>query len=151
PDGRILVCEKRGTLRVIKNGSLLSTPMWDGQTEVLNNGDRGVLCAAVDPNYATNRYVYLLYTVDPDPAAKDTTDDAYGRLTRYQTSASNPDVVDPATRTVLFGATWNEGPASGSTTHTIGCLRWGADGSLLVSAGEGAHWEHLDQGGQDPR
>jgi glucose/arabinose dehydrogenase len=150
PDGRILVSEKRGTVRVLKNGAVLGTSMWDGQTEVLDNGDRGLLCVAVDPNYATNHFIYLLYTVDPDADGNDSNDDAYGRLTRYATKSNNPDQVDPATRTVLFGATWDEGPASGSTTHTIGCLRWGTDGSLLVSSGEGAQWVNIDSGGRDP-
>ena len=95
PDGRMLVCEKRGVIYVVVNGVRQSTPMWDRQAEVLNQHDRGFLGLAVDPNFNTTRYLYMLYTVDPDSNGVDDNDDAFGRLVRYQTSTSNPNVVDP--------------------------------------------------------
>ena len=139
PDGRILVAEKRGVVRLVKDGVKLLQPMWSGEAEVLNNGDRGLLSIAVDPHYATNHYVYLAYAVDPDSNGVDDNDDAFGRVTRYRTSEADSNVIDPASRTVLIGATWSEGFPSGSSSHAVGALRWGADGSLLVSWGEGAH------------
>lgn len=150
PDGALLVAEKRGQVRVVRNGVVLPQPMWQAENEVLNNGDRGLLSVAVDPGFATNRYVYFLYTVDPNGDGQDGDDDAFGRLTRYQVSTMNPDVVDPTTRTVLMGATWTDAPPSGSSTHAIGSLRWGRDGSLLVSIGEGAQFSTMDAGGLDP-
>src|SRR5262249_9856233 len=60
PDGRLLVAEKRGRVYVVQNGVKLATPMWSAENEVLNANDRGLLDVAVDPNYATNRYVYFL-------------------------------------------------------------------------------------------
>src|SRR5262245_310444 len=53
PDGRIFVCEQGGRLRVIKNGSLLTTPFI--QLTVDSNGERGLLGVAFDPNFATNQ------------------------------------------------------------------------------------------------
>ena len=150
PDGRILVAEKRGVVRLVKDGVKLLQPMWSGEAEVLNNGDRGLLSIAVDPHYATNHYVYLAYAVDPDSNGVDDNDDAFGRVTRYRTSEADSNVIDPASRTVLIGATWSEGFPSGSSSHAVGALRWGADGSLLVSWGEGAHYTEMDQGGIDP-
>ncbi len=148
-DGRMLVAEKRGRVYAIKNGSKYPTPMWAGENEVLNNGDRGLLSVAVDPNYPTNHFIYLLYTVDPDSNGTDDNVYAFGRLTRYQISATDSNVVDYTTRTVLMGTDWRHGPASASDSHTIGSLRWGSDGSLLVSVGDGGHYEYMDQGGND--
>jgi glucose/arabinose dehydrogenase len=147
---RFLVAEQRGVVWMVDQGVKLTTPVIDLSDEVLGAGDRGLLGLTVDPAFATNRYVYLLYTVEPDSSGTDLADDAFGRLTRYQMSATDPDLIDPATRTVLMGTTWADAPPSGSITHAIGCLRWGRDGSLLVSVGEGAQYVSVDEGGRDP-
>jgi glucose/arabinose dehydrogenase len=52
PDGRLFVCQQGGQLRVIKNGSLLSTPFVT--LTVDSSGERGLLGIAFDPNFATN-------------------------------------------------------------------------------------------------
>ena len=54
PDGRIFVCQQGGSLRVIKNGVLLSTPFLT--LSVDSNGERGLLGIAFDPNFATNNF-----------------------------------------------------------------------------------------------
>src|SRR5215216_4069811 len=46
-DGRIFVCEQRGTLRVIKNGALLPTPFLT--VTVDSSGERGLLGVTFDP------------------------------------------------------------------------------------------------------
>lgn len=149
PDGRLLVCQKEGTLFVVQSGTKIG-PILDIKNVVLNQGDRGLLDVAVDPDFNTNKFIYLLYTVDPDSNNVDTNDDAYGKLVRYAMTSVSSNVVDVSSRRVLFGRTWSEGPASASVTHTIGSLRWGADKSLMVSVGEGAHYEFMDDGGDDP-
>jgi glucose/arabinose dehydrogenase len=151
PDGRLLVGEKQGRVWMVKDGTRLPTPVWQSQDEILDEGDKGLLCVAVDPNFASNRLVYFLYTVDPDTNGVDDNILAFSRLTRYQMSATgDTDVVDPASRAILFGRVWGEGPTIGSITHSIGALRWGADGSLLVTAGDGAEYTQMDPGGLQP-
>lgn len=151
-DDRFLVAEQEGILWVVNNGVRHPTPVIDLTACVLNdaNSDRGLLGIAVDPSFATNRYVYLTYTVDPDSNDVDSENDGFGRLVRYQMSTTDTNAIDPSTRTILFGRVWPEGPASGSITHTVGSLRWARDGSLLVSIGDGAHFIEVDQGGLDP-
>jgi glucose/arabinose dehydrogenase len=149
PDGKLLVAEKRGVVWVVEGGLKHSTPMWSHENEVENADDRGLLDVAVDPNFATNRYVYFLYSVDPDSNGVDTDNNAFGRLTRYQVKASDPYTVDPATRTILMGVDWRHGQLEDFPSHSIGSLRWGADGSLLVSAGDGASYSEMDPGGLD--
>lgn len=150
PDGRLLVAEKQGRVWVVKNGVKNPVPMWQSQAEVLDEADRGLLGVAVDPNHAVNRYVYLLYTVDPDSNGVDDGSDGFGRLVRYQTSLADSNVVDPATRTILMGTGWRDAPIIGSPSHTVGALRWGTDGSLFVSTGDGAQFNDVDDGGADP-
>src|SRR5690348_5682903 len=48
PDGRVLICQQGGQLRVVKNGSLLSTPAVS--LSVNTSGERGLIGVAVDPN-----------------------------------------------------------------------------------------------------
>src|SRR5581483_570825 len=59
PDGRIFVTEQGGNLRIIKNGSTLSTPFLTVNTEA--NGERGLLGVALDPSFASNNFVYVYY------------------------------------------------------------------------------------------
>lgn len=151
-DNRLLVAEQDGILWIVNNGVRHPTPVIDLRDDILNDfqSDRGLLGIAVDPDFATSRRVYLMYTVDPDTNGVDTENDAYGRLVSYQMSTTDTNAIDPATRQVLFGRIWPEGPASGSITHTVGGLRWGRDGSLLVSIGDGAQYTQMDAGGLDP-
>lgn len=137
PDGRILVGEKAGRVWVIQGSAKVPDPMWKDTLEVLDRQDAGFTGIAVDPNYAVNRYVYFSYEVNPDSDGVNNKTVSFGRLVRYQTNIANPNVVDKNTRTVLIGATWSSGVPNGGSIHTIDGLRWGADGSLLVSAGDG--------------
>jgi len=151
PDGRLLVAEKQGVVWMVENGVTRAVPVWSSTNEVLNNYDRGLLDVAVDPNYEQNHYVYFLYTVDPDSDGVDTNIYAWGRLTRYQMNASgDTDVVNPASRTILMGSGWRDSPVTLYLSHTIGSLRWGRDGSLFVSEGEGANFDLPDPGGLQP-
>src|ERR1044072_2672041 len=66
PDGRIFVCQQGGSLRVIKNGVLLSTPFLTLNVDAL--GERGLLGIAFDPNFGiSNGFLYLYYTVPSTP------------------------------------------------------------------------------------
>lgn len=150
PDGGLLVCEKAGRLWLVRNGVRSARPLWQREREVLNADDRGLLDVAVDPHYFLNHFVYLLYTVDPDSDGVDTNTVSFGRLTRYQVGFADSSVLDTTTRTILMGASWRDAPPSGSPTHSIGALRWGADGSLLVTAGEGSWATQADAGGLYP-
>ena len=58
PDGEMLVTEKAGTLRRVKNGVLNPTPI-SGVPEVYSRGQGGLHEVAVHPQFATNRIIYL--------------------------------------------------------------------------------------------
>ena len=64
PDGRILVTEKPGRLRIIENGVLDPEPV-EGVPDVLHSGQGGLLDVALSPDFETSRMVYLTWTAGP--------------------------------------------------------------------------------------
>ena len=123
PDGRIFVSEQDGDLRVIKNGTLLSTPFVSVTTA--NTGERGLIGTAFDPQFATNRYIYAFYTHDNNGTIRN-------RVSRFTASTSNPDRAEAGSETVIF-----ETDALGSSDwHNGGSLHFGPDGKLYISVGE---------------
>jgi glucose/arabinose dehydrogenase len=65
PDGRMLVTEKPGRLRVVEGGKLVPEPV-AGVPRVYAQGQGGLLDVAVHPDYARNGFLYLSYS-DPGP------------------------------------------------------------------------------------
>lgn len=152
-DGRIFVTEQQGIVWVIEDGSVLPEPFIDLQDEVNGAWDRGLLGLALDPDFLTNRQVYLLYVVDPIYGEPDEAPQgpAFGRITRYTgTPASNGNIADAGSRLVLLGAGPGDGMPICEPSHSVGSLRFGSDGSLFASAGDGAHFDGMDPGGLDP-
>lgn len=60
PDGRMLVTEKSGSLRVITQDGKISPPV-SGVPPVLYMGDAGLLDVVTDPDFASNRRIYLSF------------------------------------------------------------------------------------------
>lgn len=61
PDGRILVTEKSGALRLVERDGKVSSPL-SGVPAVNSSGQGGLLDVAIDPNFVANRLVYLSYS-----------------------------------------------------------------------------------------
>jgi aldose sugar dehydrogenase len=78
PDGRMLVTEKPGRLRVVEKGRLLPKPI-AGTPEVWSKGQGGLLDVAVHPDYARNGWIYLSYS-DPGENGSAMTVVVRGRL-----------------------------------------------------------------------
>ena len=68
PDGRMLVTEKAGRLRIVENGRLAPEPI-AGTPEVWSEGQGGLLDVAVHPDHEKNGWVYLSFS---DPGEDDT-------------------------------------------------------------------------------
>ncbi len=122
PDGRIFVCQQNGLLRVIKNGVLLATPFVT--ISVDNAGERGLLGVAFDPNFASNNFVYVYYTVSTTPR--------HNRLSRF---TANGDVAVAGSEFILFELN----NLSGATNHNGGAIHFGPDGKLYIAVGENAN------------
>lgn len=122
PDGRWLVTEQSGQLRLVNaDGTLVGTPVLDLSARVDDSGERGLLGVAVHPEFATNGYVYLYFT--------NTQGSTRNRLSRFTMSGST---INSNTETVLL----NLDPLSNATGHNGGALHFGADGKLYVAVGD---------------
>ena len=121
PDGRIFVCLQGGSLRVIKNGALLPTPFVT--LTVDPNGERGLLGIAFDPNFATNNFLYLYYTVTSTPR--------HNRVSRF---TANGDVAVAGSEVAILDLD----NLSSATNHNGGAIHFGPDGKLYVATGENA-------------
>jgi glucose/arabinose dehydrogenase len=81
PDGRLLVTERPGRLRIIDKGRLLPEPV-QGTPKVWERQDAGMLDVAIHPDYKKNGWIYLAYTevvpgyVAPPPAPEPPADPA---------------------------------------------------------------------------
>lgn len=124
PDGRMLITTQGGTLR-IWHGTLLPTPALTlSLCPNIAGTERGLLGVAVDPNFATNRRIFLFYTAN----------NCVNRVSSF-TFFSTPgqeNQVNPASEMVLV----NSIPLS-ATNHNGGDLQIGKDGHLYISIGDG--------------
>ncbi|MEX0777320.1 MAG: PQQ-dependent sugar dehydrogenase [Phycisphaeraceae bacterium] len=118
PDGRIFIANQDGTVNVVKDGQLMAQPFLVINTTTF--GERGLLGIALDPNFSSNHYVYVYYTV-PGSGQE------HNRISRF---VANGDVVLPGSETVLV-----DFPQMGSV-HNGGALGFGPDGKLYVGIGD---------------
>ncbi|HPG89383.1 MAG TPA: PQQ-dependent sugar dehydrogenase, partial [Hyphomicrobium sp.] len=61
PDGRILITERAGKLRVIENGSLMTQAI-AGVPDVVSGGHSGLLDVLIDRNFEQNHRIFVSYT-----------------------------------------------------------------------------------------
>ena len=155
PDGRIFVAEKSGLVEAFDGpGDTTPAIVVDLRDEVDDFWDRGLLGMALDPAFATNGRLYLLYTRDkpiggtgppywgdtcPDPPGA--TEDGCvvsGALVRVTVDALGlgGDV------TPLVQEQWCQQFPS----HSVGTVAFGPDGMLYAGAGDGASFTQPDYG-----
>lgn len=129
PDGRILVTEKEGRVRVIQNGSLIATPALTLPVNVVS--ERGLLGIALDPAFASNGFVYLYYTTSnlsfqppghPFASPKN-------RIARFTISGN---VISAGSQTIILDDIFSD-----AGNHNGGWIQFGPDGKLYASTGDG--------------
>ncbi len=128
--GRLFIVEHGGTIRIVKNGSLLPTPFLS--VAVSTSGESGLLGLAFHPNYGRTGLphsdeFYVAYTrPGGDPRLGALPDQA---IARYTVSA-DPDLANPAGTLVLR-------VPDVADNHNGGDLQFGPDGYLYYSMGDG--------------
>lgn len=121
PDGRIFVTEANGTIKVIKSGQLLLTPLVK-VSATNQGGDRGLLSIVLDPDFENSKFIYLYYT---------NANSLDNRITRLTVSG---DKAGLSTEVVLFKTTQPLQP-----NHHGGQLVFGPDGKLWLGIGENSN------------
>lgn len=118
PDGRMLVTERAGRLRIVADRSL--SPPLKGVPRVFASGQGGLLDVALDPNFASNRLVYISYA-EPGRGGASTAV-ARGRL--GEDGLTGVEVI------------FRQQPKVSDNKHFGGRLVFARDGTLFITTGE---------------
>jgi glucose/arabinose dehydrogenase/PKD repeat protein len=154
PDGRTFIIEKAGRVKVAQPGATTATQLLDISGRVNSFHDRGLLGIALDSAFASNGYIYLLYTYDVNQLTPDSSSPTVSRLTRIQLNANGTLVNPSSPETVLLGS-YGSGPCPAASntldcipsegiSHSIGSVRAAADGTLWVGSGDAADFNSVD-------
>lgn len=119
---RLFVVEQTGRIRVIRNGTLLTTPFLDVSSLISTRGfEQGLLSVAFHPNYANNGQFVIDYT--------DLADNI--QIVRY-TVSTDPDIANPGSAQTILSVSHPT-----FTNHNGGLVRFGPDGYLYIGVGDG--------------
>jgi len=131
PDGRVFFIELAGRLRIWKPDT--RTVVDAATINVFNEQENGLLGFALDPRFAENGWIYLLYSPKTENGQ---------RLSRFVMTG---DTLDLNTEKVVlsFGTQRRE------CCHHAGSVEFGPDGCLFISTGDNTH-PHGDSDGYAP-
>ena len=134
-DPRLFVVERPGFIQVLHDGTV--SQFLDIHDRTTNDGERGLLSMAFDPNYASNGLFYVYYTGD-GPNSGGTLGDIH--IDEFHVS-SNPNVADPASRRTVWTF------SHGASNHNGGQLQFGPGGFLYFTTGDNANSANAQQTG----
>ncbi len=121
PDGRMLVTERPGRLRIVTAAGEVSAPL-GGVPAVLARNQGGMLDVAIDPDFATNRFVYLAFSEPGEEAGTASTAVGRGRLTEGGLEG--------------FTVLYRQAPKVRSNGHYGSRIVFGPNSTMWVTAGD---------------
>lgn len=121
PDGRLIITEKAGTMRIATTAGVLSAPI-TGIPTVNSEGQGGLLGIRVDPDFENNRMIYWVFS---EAVSK-------GNLTAVAKGKLSADEKKIEGATVIYRAT----PAFASNLHYGGRILFDKNANLIISTGE---------------
>lgn len=130
PDGRFLVTEKEGTMRIVGATGGTSAPI-NGVPAVDSQGQGGLLGICLDPAFTQNRMVYWAFS-EPSPN---------GSLTALAKGKLSADEKSLEGVVIIYRAT----PNHKGSLHYGGRVLFSKDGSLFLSTGERSDMETRPQ------
>jgi len=132
PNGRMLVTQDNGQIRVVaRGGQLLERPALNLGPRICTEGERGLMSVAVDPRFATNHFIYYFWTHDAHEFCGTGGPNApENRVTRAVLGDNN--LVVPGSARVVV-----DHMLAQQNIHNGGDLHFGANELLYVSVGDG--------------
>lgn len=130
PDGRLLITENAGNMRIVSTDGEVSEPI-GGIPDVDDKGQGGLLGITLDPDFASNRMVYWAFS-EPATGGNHTAF-AKGRLADDEKSIENAQVIYQAL------------PTYDGKLHYGGRIIFDKEGNLFVSTGERSDLETRPQ------
>lgn len=122
PDGRLLVSERPGRLRIVDKSGAVSEAI-KGLTPIADGGQGGLLGLAIDPDFARNRRVYYCHS---EP----------GFLRRSRTSVARARLSDDMSKLENVKVIFQQEPSGSGRSH-FGCrLVFDRTGALFVTTGD---------------
>jgi len=128
PDGRMLVTERPGRMRIVARDGTLSPPL-SGVPKVVAQGQAGLLDVALDKGFAQNRMLYFCFNADSGGSV---------HVARAELDAGAAPKLDDVR--VIFR---QQGPPSPGGLNLACRIAQGADGNLFVSLGD--HFKPRDE------
>jgi aldose sugar dehydrogenase len=126
PDGRLMITERDGRVRLMSPNGQLSTALSAGPTNIDVNGQGGLLGVALDPAFANNRRVYLAFA-----------EQGQGTESGLNGTAVWRGVLNSAATGFDQGTViWRQQPKVNSSGHFGGRLVFDRQGHLLVTLGD---------------
>ena len=130
-NNEILVTEKTGKLRVIKNGNLLEESV-SGVPDSLFRGQGGLEGIVLHPNFTENKYLYLAFS-ETDPLNK--------RLNTLRVVRGKLEGLALKEVKTIFKAN----PSRKTSNHYGAKMVFLADGTLLITSGDGFSYREMAQ------
>lgn len=129
PDGRSLVTEREGRLRIVSPKGTLSAPL-NGVPKVDARGQGGLLDVAIDPDFAENKYVYLSFAEAGDNGINST---AVARGVLTATGLADVKII------------FSQAPKVASTLHFGSRIVFDDKGHMFIALGERSKTEFRGQ------
>ncbi|MEH1167415.1 ThuA domain-containing protein [Micromonospora sp. CPCC 205539] len=123
-DGRVFYAQRAGQLKIFKPAT--SGTVTAGTLPVYTGGEDGLVGLALDPNFATNGWIYLYHS--PQASATDV-----NRLSRFTITG---DTLDTSSEKVLLEVPAYRDRSFPEPGHTGGYLAFGPGGNLYLSTGD---------------
>ncbi len=141
PDGRLLITEKPGRLRIFDQGKLSAAV--EGVPAVVYFGQGGLLDVAVDPDFTRNQFVYLSYAEAATPQPPGVQETKEPRLAAFQRMEDQVLKGGAVARGRLDGGTlrdvrviWQQVPKTVGRGHFSGRLAFAPDSTLFIASSE---------------